>query len=206
MGSIESTGSTVTCSRVHARTLGTCRIEEHQHLRVRRPHDQLGDAVARRPKRTDRLAAGKPGKPACTLLRRAGLLDQDCSQHAGQQGHGRKCAPKLLAKDRQLDQPEPLPAVLLGDRDPRPAKLAKLTPEHLVETTGLGMLAYALRPGPLCQQLAGGALDLALVCAQAEVHQPRLPAVANVVGPPETPGTPNSGAPPGAEPIPITIT
>ncbi len=60
--------------------------------------------------------------------------------------------------------------MLLGKRDPGPAELAQLAPQLLVGAPCLGVLAHALGSGPVGEQLARRALDLALVVGEAEVH------------------------------------
>ena len=88
----------------------------------------------------------------------------------GRNGTGRDGAPELLAQDRQLDRAEALAAVLLGDGDAGPAELAELLPQRLVGAGGLRVLAHALGAGARAEQLAGGALDVALVVGEPEVH------------------------------------
>ena len=62
------------------------------------------------------------GEPACSISVRR--------HRARQERHRRERASELLAQDRQLDRAEALAAVLLGDRDPRPAQLAQLAPQR----------------------------------------------------------------------------
>ena len=190
--------------RTHARAR---RIEQHQHLGVRRPHDQLGDTVAHRPKRTDRLAAGKPGsqrsrcsgEPACSIRTPANTQ--------GSKGTGASVRPSSSQRIESSTSPSPCPPYSSAIAIPGQPSSHSSRHNASSRRAGLGMLTHSLRPGPLCQQLTGSALDLALVCAQAEVHRSRLRAVSRMwSGHSETTGTPNSGAPPGAEPIPITTT
>ena len=98
------------------------------------------------------------------------MLDQRRGEHGGQERDGRDRAAELLAQDRQLDGAEPLAAVLLGDGDAGPAELAELLPQRVVGAARLGVLAHALRRGARAEQLAGGALDVALVVGEPEVH------------------------------------
>jgi hypothetical protein len=111
------------------------------------------------------------------------VLDQRRREHRGQERDGRDGAPELLAEDRELDRAEALTAVLLGDCDARPAELGELLPQAVVAAAGLGVLADALRVRAARQQLARGALDLALVVAQSEVHVTPPPSAAAGRGP-----------------------
>ena len=146
-------------------------MREHKHLRPRRPQRQFCDSIALDCEGPQGPTARQPGQPALALLSRAGLLDYQRGQHRRQEGHWRHAASQLLAQDRKLDQAKPLTAILLGNRYPWPTQLAQLAPQILVEAPLLGVGAHPLRPRALGQKLARGALDLALVLAQAEVHQ-----------------------------------
>ena len=88
----------------------------------------------------------------------------------GRNGTGATVRPSSSASRPQLDGAEALAAVLLGDRDARPAELAQLRPQRVVGRPRLGVLAHALGLGALGQQLPRGALDVALVVGQSEVH------------------------------------
>ena len=63
-----------------------------------------------------------PGSQRCRLLVASRVIDEQARRGVGQERRRRARVAELLAEDRQLDHPEPLAAVLLGDRDPRPAE------------------------------------------------------------------------------------
>ena len=132
--------------------------------------EQVGAA-----RRAHQLAGREAGQPALALGLRAGVLQQRRGEHRGQEGHRGDAAPELLAEDRQLDPAQALAAVLLGDRDAGPPELAELAPQRVVGPARLGVLAHALGPGAVGEQLAGRALDVALVVGQSEVHVALLP-------------------------------
>src|SRR6185312_4838069 len=150
---------------------GAVLLDEHEQAGLAAADHELGGAVDRRAESADRLPAGEARQPARLLLGGPVLLDQGRRHRAGQERDGRERAAELLAEDRELDLAEALAAVLLGDRDPGPAELAELGPEGVVVRPGLGVLAHLRGARASRQQLAGGALDLALVVGQAEVHQ-----------------------------------
>src|ERR1700693_4324598 len=99
------------------------------------------------------------------------MLDHGRCHRAWKERHRRERAAELLAQDRQLDLPETLAAVLLRDGDPRPAELRELTPQRRVGSARLAVLAHVRRARALGEHVARGALDLALVVCEAEVHQ-----------------------------------
>ena len=70
----------------------------------------------------------------------------------------------------KLDDPESLAAVLLVDKDARPAELGHLLPGVVVVVAGLGQLAHALGLEARGEQLVRGALDRLLVVREVEVH------------------------------------
>ena len=88
----------------------------------------------------------------------------------GRNGTGATVRPSSSHRIASSTAPEALAAVLLGDGDAGPAELRQLAPQALVGAARLGVLAHALGPGAVGQQLARGALDVALVVGQSEVH------------------------------------
>jgi hypothetical protein len=91
--------------------------------------------------RRDRPALGPGGQaaePALLLLGRARGLQDRGGQRGAQERHGREGEAELLGDHRELDDAQARAAVLLADRDPRPAQFAELGPQR-------GVLAAALR-------------------------------------------------------------
>jgi len=130
------------------------------------PDDESGPARVRderlaRAERAHGLAGGKRGR-----LRRG-----QRRQRGAQERHGRDGVAELLGQHRELDDPEPLAAPLLTHGDARPAQLAQLAPQRLVEAVLLERRGtHALPRRAAGEQLARGALDLLLVLVEVESH------------------------------------
>ena len=116
------------------------------------------------------LARGDPGQPALALLVGPGHLEREAGGDAGEEGQRRERVAELLHQDHELDDAEPLAAVLLGDEDPGPAELADLLPGVVVVAPALGERANALGREARREEVLGGALDRLLVVGEVEVH------------------------------------
>ena len=91
------------------------------------------------PGRAAQLARRDARQPALLLLVGAGRLDHQAGRGVREERHRRQRVAELLHQDHQLDDAEPLAAVLLVDEDARPAELAELLP---------GVVVVARRPRP----------------------------------------------------------
>ena len=111
-----------------------------------------------------------PGSQRCFCSSRARELERESGGGVREERHRSERVPELLGEDRQLDDPESLPAVLLVDEDARPAELGHLLPGVVVVAARLGQLAHALRLEARGEQLVRGALDRLLVVGEVEVH------------------------------------
>ena len=122
-------------------------------------------------RRRPALAGRDSRQPRGALLVDAGGLMHEPGGGVREERGRRAGVAELLAQDRELDHAEPLAAVLLGDRDARPAEVADLLPERVVVGARLRRLAD-LRRGlkRLAEDLAGRLLDLALLVV--EVRSP----------------------------------
>ena len=113
---------------------------------------------------------GDAGQPALLLLVRARELEREPRRGVRQERHRRQRVAELLHQDHELDDAEPLAAVLLVDEDAGPAELGHLLPGVVVVAARLGELAHALRLEARGEQLVGRPLDRLLVVREVEVH------------------------------------
>jgi hypothetical protein len=104
------------------------------------------------------------------LLGAARRVDEDRRRETAEQRDRGERAAGLLRQDRHLDRPQAAAAVLLGDRDPRPAQLDQPRPEVLVADPALGTLAHTGRAPVVVEDAPRGLLDRQLFFAQTEVH------------------------------------
>ena len=130
---------------------------------------RVGDQRVGGAERAAQLAGCEAGQPALLLGGRAGVLDRQRGERAAQERHRARVA-ELLEQDAELDDAEPLAAVLLADRDAGPAQLAQLARERVVVGARLGGLADLRHRRAVGQQVMRGALDLLLVLGQCESH------------------------------------
>ena len=103
-----------------------------------------------------RFAIGEAWQPPRALLVAARVRDQRAREDGRQERHRRGHAAQLLALDRQLDMPESLTAVSLGDGESGPAELRQLTPKLFVRRGPLcawsGAVRFATTRGSSCRE------------------------------------------------------
>jgi hypothetical protein len=116
------------------------------------------------------LPGGDVRQPSLLLLVGAGTLEHQPGTGVGEERQRRAGVAELLAEDDQLDHPEPLAAVLLGDRDARPAELGDLGPEGVVVAVAFGELADDGGSESRGEELPRGLLDLRLLVVEVESH------------------------------------
>ncbi len=146
-------------------------FEQHDHLRLAGRRSR-----ARRRRRTARPSApmvsplASPGsqrsrwagEPACSISAPASTL--------GRNGTGASERPSSSHRIDSSIPPSPCPPCSSLSAIPGQPSSHSSRPQRLVGAARLGVLAHALGPRPLCEQLTRGALDLALVVGEAEVH------------------------------------
>lgn len=161
-------------------------IDRHQRLAgavtgaVHLPEPALVDEQRRRAASAvdDQLRAADPHprlapQQPWQVLAQASLavaVDDRRRHRRGQERHRGARVAELLEQHRELDDPQPLPAVLLRDRDARPAEVADLAPELLVVLAGGRRLAHPRPRRAGAEQLTGDRLDLPLVLIEVEIH------------------------------------
>ena len=107
-------------------------FDQHDHLRLRAADHELRPPSTAVPSAPIVSPEASPGSQRSRCSGVPAVLDHRRRQRTRQERHRSERAAELLAQDRQLDRAEALAAVLLRDRDPRPAQLAQLAPQLVV--------------------------------------------------------------------------
>ena len=121
--------------------------------------------------RATQSALGERPQKALALLVGAAQRQRQAGNRVREQRRGGQRVAHLLEEHRQLDDAEPLPTPLLGERQPGPAELGHLVPVGLLEAVlALGQLANPLGLVARGEEVMRGRLDRLLLVGEIEVH------------------------------------
>ena len=117
------------------------------------------------------LARRQRPQEALALVVGAAEREREAGDRVGEERRGGQRVAHLLEEHGEVDDPEPLAAPLLGQRQAGPAELGHLVPVALVEAgLGVGELAHPVGFVAGGEKVLGGRPDRLLLVCEVEVH------------------------------------